>query len=122
MTFAFFAVVAILALTAFLSLRRLDQQRGPGKRMARGIAVFVMVLASVIALSECCTTIPAGHVGVIDIFGSVQDYTLKPGINFMNPLARIVKMSIQTQEAKETMDTPSKEGLAMQVEVSVLYH
>jgi regulator of protease activity HflC (stomatin/prohibitin superfamily) len=31
-------------------------------------------------------------------------------------------MSIQTLELKETMDTPSKEGLTTQIEVSVLYH
>jgi len=47
---------------------------------------------------------------------------LKAGINFVNPMARVVKMSIQTQEIKETMDTPSKEGLTTQIEVSVLFH
>ena len=40
----------------------------------------------------------------------------------MNPLARVIQMSIQTQELKETMDVPSKEGMSMTIEVSVLYH
>ena len=31
-------------------------------------------------------------------------------------------MSVQTQEMKEVMDVPSKEGLSVQLEVSVLFH
>ena len=42
--------------------------------------------------------------------------------NPVNPLARVVKMSVKTQELKEVMDVPSKEGLTVQLEVSVLYH
>ena len=81
-----------------------------------------MAFAALIAVTQCFTTIPAGSVGVVDFFGTVQEGTLKSGINFVNPLARVVKMSIQTLELKETMDTPSKEGLTTQIEVSVLYH
>jgi hypothetical protein len=40
----------------------------------------------------------------------------------VNPLARVVQMSIQTQEIKETMDVPSKEGMSINIEMSVLYH
>jgi len=31
-------------------------------------------------------------------------------------------MSIQTREVKETMDTPSSEGLVVHLEVSILFH
>jgi regulator of protease activity HflC (stomatin/prohibitin superfamily) len=78
--------------------------------------------AILVALSNCFTVVPAGHVGVVDFFGTVSDNTLKAGINFVNPLARVVKMSVKTQELKEVMDVPSKEGLTVQLEVSVLYH
>jgi len=64
----------------------------------------------------------AGHVGVVDIFGQVRTTTLKAGIQIVNPLARVVQMSIQTQEIKETMDVPSKEGMSINIEMSVLYH
>ncbi len=66
--------------------------------------------------------IPAGHVGVIDLFGVVRTESLKSGIHIVNPLARVIPMSIQTQELKEQMEVPSKEGLAMQLEVSALFH
>jgi len=78
-----------------------------------GIGMFVYKTAVVI---------PAGHVGVVDFFGNVTKNTLKPGINFVNPLARVVRMSIKTQELKELANVPSQEGLTVSLEVSVLYH
>ena len=65
---------------------------------------------------------PAGHVGVVDVFGNVSSQTRKSGINMVNPFARVVKMSVKTQEIKEQMDVPSKEGLTMQLESSALFH
>jgi len=76
----------------------------------------------IILIFRCFTVIPAGHVGVVDFFGSVSDVTLKPGVNMRNPLAAIHKFSVKTQEEKEVMVVPSKEGLSVQLEVSVLYH
>ena len=70
-----------------------------------GVAIGVLLL-----IFSTLTVVPAGHVGVIDVFGSVSDQTLDPGINFVNPLARVVKMNTQTQESKETMESPTKEG------------
>jgi len=76
----------------------------------------------ILLLFRCVTVIPAGHVGVVDFFGKVSDATLKPGVNFRNPLASIHKFSVKTQEEKEVMTVPSKEGLSVQLEVSVLFH
>jgi len=66
--------------------------------------------------------VPAGCVGVVDLFGRVSPRILNSGINFVNPLAKVVIMSIRTQEDKETMNVPSKEGLNVALDVSVLYH
>jgi regulator of protease activity HflC (stomatin/prohibitin superfamily) len=67
------------------------------------------------------TIIPAGHVGVVDFLGNVSDNTLKPGINLVNPMATVVKFDARTQELKETMNVPSKEGLTVTLEISLLY-
>ena len=80
-----------------------------------------MALALVIALAQCFTVIPAGHTGVIDFLGYVSDNTLKPGVNIVNPMANVEKMSIKTQELKETMSVPSKEGLSVDLEISLLF-
>lgn len=65
--------------------------------------------------------VPAGHVGVIDLFGHVSPRALSSGINFVNPLAKVNNLSIRTQEDKETMEVPSKEGLNVALDLSVLY-
>ncbi|HXT68384.1 MAG TPA: prohibitin family protein [Vicinamibacterales bacterium] len=80
-----------------------------------GVVVVLMVLSTV-------TVIKAGHVGVVDLFGRVSGTTLKSGLQVVNPFARVVQMSIQTLEMKETMEVPSKEGLTIRIDISVLYH
>ena len=85
---------------------------------ASGLAAFVF--AALVVL-QCFTQIPAGHVGVVDFFGVVSDQTLRAGVNFVNPMANVVKYSIQTQEHKETMQVLSREGLTIGLEVSALY-
>ena len=66
--------------------------------------------------------IPAGHVGVVDLFGQVADRSLSSGLRIVNPLANVVTLSTRTQEDKEEMNVPSKEGLTVQLEISILYH
>ena len=94
------------------------------KRMSKQEANFALIgiaVALVIALTQCWTIIPAGHTGVIDFLGNVSDGTLKPGVSLVNPMAKIEKMSIKTQELQEMMSVPSKEGLSVQLELSLLF-
>ena len=78
-------------------------------------------IALLIALAQGLTQIPAGHVGVIDFFGRVSEGTLKSGVNLVNPMARVIKMSVQTKEMREQMQVLSKEGLTIALEISLLY-
>jgi prohibitin 1 len=94
------------------------------KRFNKPEAAFALigvVVAALVAVLQFWTIIPAGHVGVIDFFGNVSDATLKPGINLVNPLANVVKFDARTQEIKEVMNVPSKEGLSVELELSLLY-
>jgi prohibitin 1 len=116
----FFLIFMIAAIVAFVSWRTM--RVNPNTKGTANISLLVAFGAMLVALSNCFTVVPAGNIGVIDFFGTVSDNTLKSGINFVNPLARIVKMSVKTQELKEVMDVPSKEGLTVQLEVSILYH
>lgn len=94
------------------------------KRFNKAESTFALagfVVATFITFMQCFTIIPAGSVGVVDFFGSVSQTTLKPGVNFVNPMANVIKFSIKTQEIKETMNVPSKEGLSVQLEISLLF-
>lgn len=121
-----FIVSLILAVVTYFlwqnARRKVTAEHNQTFRPAANAAVAVCLASILIALTQCFTSIPAGHVGVVNFFGTVSDNTLKAGINVLNPLASVIKMSIQTQELKEVMDVPSKEGLTVQLELSILYH
>jgi regulator of protease activity HflC (stomatin/prohibitin superfamily) len=119
MQFIIFFTIAIIAFGTYFASRK--RMRLGDQRVA-GLAPLIGVIALLAALGSCLTVVPAGEVGVIDFFGTVSPNTLKAGINFVNPLAKVEKFSVKTQELKEVMDVPSKEGLTVQLEVSVLYH
>jgi regulator of protease activity HflC (stomatin/prohibitin superfamily) len=94
------------------------------KRFNKSESIFAfigLIVAIIIAVMQFWTIIPAGHVGVVDFLGNVSDNTLKPGINLVNPMATVVKFDARTQELKETMNVPSKEGLTVTLEISLLY-
>ena len=118
MQFLLFLAIALIAFGTYFASRK----RPLATRGAAGIAPIVGVVALLAAVGSCLTVVPAGHVGVVDFFGTVSPNTLKAGINLVNPLANVIKFSVKTQEIKEVMDVPSKEGLTVQLEVSVLYH
>jgi regulator of protease activity HflC (stomatin/prohibitin superfamily) len=123
MLFILGVLVALIALVAFSKLAKASRADNLAVAGAsRAGAGVVALLAAVVAVSQMLTVIPAGHVGVVDFFGTVSPVTLKAGINFVNPLARVFKFSVKTQEIKETMDVPSKEGLTVQLEISALFH
>lgn len=95
---------------------------GLERQYARPVLVFAIfgLVAGIIFGS--IRVVPAGHVGVVDFFGTVSPNALKSGLNFINPLAKVIPMTIRTLEDKETMIVPSKEGLTVELEVSALFH
>jgi len=122
-----FLAAAVVAVIAFFAISRVvtrqdDPMRAAAARSARAVLSVVGILAVLVAFSQLVRIIPAGHVGIVDLFGVVRPQPLQSGLRLVNPLARVVEMSIKTQEIKETMEVPSKEGLTMQLEVSVLFH
>jgi regulator of protease activity HflC (stomatin/prohibitin superfamily) len=96
------------------------QTRDPAARS--GAIGAGIVLAVILLLFSAVAVIPAGHVGVIDVFGNVSDRVLQPGVRIVNPLARIHKMSVRTREVTETADVPSSEGLVVHMDVTMLYN
>lgn len=123
MLFLFLIIIAIIAGLLYRSSRRkFIVERNIMYRTSTTASGIVALVALFLAFMQCFTVVPAGHVGVVDFFGMVSDNTLKAGINFVNPLARVIKFSVKTQEIKEVMDVPSKEGLTVQLEVSALFH
>lgn len=121
MLFILTVLIAVAALFAWRFASKQVDERNVAFRGVAGLAGLVGALFVVFALIQCFTIIPAGNVGVVDFFGTVSEKTLTPGVNFVNPMARIHKFSWQTQEHKENMQVLSREGLTIGLEISVLY-
>ncbi len=90
-------------------------------RFPKKTIIVIIVILLFLFIASPLRVIPAGHVGVKDFFGYVSDNVMQPGIGFVVPFTRVVKMSIRTQEFLETANTPSKEGLMIDLNVSLLY-
>jgi regulator of protease activity HflC (stomatin/prohibitin superfamily) len=113
-----FIIALVAAVVAFFVYKNAKKRTNKSEA---SFALIGIAVALLIALSQSWTIIPAGHTGVIDFLGNVSDNTLKPGVNLVNPMAKIEKMSIKTQELKELMSVPSKEGLSVDLEISLLF-
>src|SRR5215471_5163227 len=99
-----------------------DTSGTAGRVAARGIGMVLLFgVAVVIALSSA-SCVRTGHVGVVTLFGRVTGQALAEGLHVVNPAARVTELSVKTQEIKEHASVPSKEGLIMGVEASILYH
>ena len=107
----------VVVIVGFVASR---QARDPA---ARSTAIGAgLALGTVLLLASAVTVIPAGHVGIVDLFGKVSDTGLQPGVRLVMPLARVHKMSVRTREVTEAADVPSSEGLVMHVDVTLLYN
>jgi prohibitin 1 len=120
MLFILSLIIASVSFFAWQSARKKMQFNLMYKTSAT-VAGAAAIAFLVIAFSQLFTVVPAGHVGVVDFFGNVQDRPFSAGVNFVNPLARVHKYSVQTKEHKENMRVLSREGLTIDLEISVLY-
>lgn len=115
MLFIIGLIVTIISIFVYI------QSKKVGKRQEAAVSSIGIAVGLALVIFNLFTVIPAGHIGVVDFLGNVSDGTLKAGVNIVNPAANIVKFSVKTQELKEMMVVPSKEGLSVQLEISLLY-
>ncbi len=86
------------------------------------INLFISLISSFLFL-QSCATIQQGEVGVKQRFGKFVSKPLDPGLVFINPLfTRVVTLPLQTVNREILLDLPSKEGLTVRSEISILYH
>lgn len=79
------------------------------------ITVFLLLFAS-------CAIIRPGEVGVKQTLGTFSDKVVSQGTVTYNPfVSKVVKESTQTQNIKLQLNLPSKEGLSVDSEISILY-
>jgi regulator of protease activity HflC (stomatin/prohibitin superfamily) len=93
---------------------------GGGSVIRLGLALFVVFFVMVL-LWASLAQVPAGHIGVLTLFGRVTGTVLPEGIHLANPFAINHTSSVRTQELKETASVPSSEGLVVNLDTSLLF-
>ncbi len=124
-------IFGLIILIIGLTLNKDAEPLGKFKSLVSTIGVIVMVLS---ILFQSVKIIDAGHIGVIKLFGKVQDEVIYEGMNFVNPLVDVVVMSTQTQNytmtstigegennTEDAVSVLSKDGLQVIIDLTVLY-
>jgi regulator of protease activity HflC (stomatin/prohibitin superfamily) len=106
----------------------------PASRRVPSVANRVMVLArrrallrpalvagAAVALGACATVRP-DQVGVKTTFGRISSGTLNPGAQFVVPgVNSVIRMPARTVNREVRLELPSREGLNVAADVSILY-
>lgn len=84
--------------------------------------IYFLLLFSILFLSSCAVIRP-GEVGIKQTLGKFDTTNVKTeGTVLYNPLiSKVVKESTQTKNIKLLLRLPSKEGLSVQSEISILH-
>ncbi|MFT5168716.1 MAG: prohibitin 1 [Saprospiraceae bacterium] len=81
--------------------------------------LFLLVILSMVS----CVTVREGEVGVKRKLGKYQNNAYTHGLKAYNPfISKIIKISTRTENIEVSLSIPSKEGLTIISEVSILYN
>lgn len=97
----------------------------------RGFRWAVVAVLMLFSIYKSIVVVGAGETGVVHLFGKVRDAELASGFHIINPLARVEKMSVRTQEFSMTkareggqgdaIAVLTKEGLDVTLDITILY-
>ena len=83
----------------------------------------IIILSCLTAILCSCAVIRPGEVGIKQKFGKLKGKTKTQGLLFYNPFtSSVVRVPIRTINREIKLNLPSKEGLNVQAEISILYH
>ncbi len=94
------------------------QPKIPKKAITGAVAVFVLLLFA----STCLAVVPAGHRGVITLFGKVQDNVFDEGIHIKNPLKAVHNIEVRTRKIQVEADSASKDLQSVSTTIALNYH
>jgi prohibitin 1 len=82
----------------------------------------INLIATLVILFSSCAVIRPGQAGVKQKMGKLSDQVYAQGSVLYNPfVTKILKESVQTRNLELTLNLPSKEGLSINSQISILY-
>lgn len=119
MNFIFSLLTSLLAIFIYLNSSKISGKRS--RWTVRGITISIGAIALLSCAGKILIIVPSGNVGVIDLLGRVSDRILNPGVHLINPFADVLLFSTRLKDVKENIDTTSREGLSLNLDVSLQY-
>lgn len=81
------------------------------------------VAIATVVFAASCAVVYQGNVGVKRTVGKIKQKPLQPGIQFFFPIATtVIQVPIRTVNLEVNLNFPSKEGLNVNADISILYH
>ena len=82
----------------------------------------ILFIVFIIVMINGCAVIRPGEVGIKQRLGILSKEVITEGMVSFNPFTtRVIKQSTQTQNIRLKLNLPSKEGLSVRSEISILY-
>ena len=136
-----FLIAIIVIITKLFKSKKMSQeniqtiQNLSLNKMRSSFLLIAVLVIVVLVLIKAIIIVPAGETGVKHLFGKVDDSELSSGLHIINPLAKVTKMSIRTEEytmsiaqgegkkyGADAITSLTKEGLSVDLDMTVLYH
>lgn len=91
------------------------------RRLWMWIPIGIILLIGIIFLSNSCSSVPAGHTGILTTFGKVEDRILTEGLNWKSPFQKVIKMDNRTQKKVEEFQAFSSDIQEVNIMLAVNY-
>ncbi len=124
-------ILGVIIFIAAFSLKNSNTQFSHFAGAARIAGLGLIVLGF---FTSCIKQVDAGQIGVLSLFGKVQDKVLPSGLHVINPLMEVNKMDVKTQnytmsavhtegdvEGDDAIRALTADGLEVVIDLTVLY-
>lgn len=91
------------------------------KRIILISILSAILLIMVITFACTCSSVPAGHTGILTTFGKVEDKVLSAGLNWKSPFQHVIMMDNRTQKREEHFQAFSSDIQEVDVLLAVNY-
>ncbi len=91
------------------------------RRLWMWIPIGIILLIGIIFLTNSCSSVPAGHTGILTTFGKVEDRILTEGLNWKSPFQKVIKMDNRTQKKVEEFQAFSSDIQEVNIMLAVNY-
>ena len=97
------------------------RQKKMKRRLWTWIPIGIILLIGIIFFANSCSSVPAGHTGILTTFGKVEDRILTEGLNWKSPFQKVIKMDNRTQKTVEEFQAFSSDIQEVDIMLAVNY-